>query len=81
MQEGMFDMRKIIGYRLEAIQPNGGFGTAAMLDCMVTGKNLSGSGGGSYAVSPEVFAVLKSDPEVQELIKRKVEALDAHPTA
>jgi len=48
---------------------------------MVTGKMLSSSGGGSYAISPEVFDILQNDEEVRALIKRKVEFLDSHPTA
>lgn len=75
-------MAKVVGYTLNEIQPpSGGFVTACILDCMVTGKMLSSSGGGCDAISPEVFEVLREDPEVQALIKRKIELLDAHPTA
>lgn len=74
-------MAKAIGYQLSAIQPAGGFGTACILDCMVTGKIISSSGGGCNAISPEVFDLLRGDEEVRALIKRKVELLDSHPTA
>lgn len=69
-------MVKTVGYQLSAIRPSGGFGTACMLNCMVTGRNLSNSGGGCNTISPEVFEVLRNDAEVQELIKRKIAAMD-----
>lgn len=82
MQEAMFVMAKKIGYTLNPIRPSdGGFMTAALMTCMVTGKMLSSSGGGTYAIAPEVFDLLRDDAEVQELIKRKIDLLDAHPTA
>ena len=75
-------MGKKIGYMLSSIRlTDGGLATAALMNCMVTGKMLSSSGGGSYAISPEVFDILQNDEEVRALIKRKVEFLDSHPTA
>lgn len=61
-------------YRLEPIHPQTGMGfaTACVMDCMVTGKMLSGSGGGGHYISPEVYDLLLRDKEVQALIRQKL---------
>lgn len=63
-----------IGYTLNPIRnsSDGGMVTAAIMTCMVTGKMLSSSGGGAYAICPEVFELLDHDEDVREMIKRKV---------
>jgi hypothetical protein len=75
--------KKPYAYRLERIVPKDGFfmATAALMTCAVTGKVLSTSGGGGEYISPEVRQVILKDQEVQELIKRKIAELDAHPIA
>jgi len=67
-------MDKPYAYRLEAIHPrtDGGFATACVMSCMVSGKMLSGSGGGGSYISPEVYEILLRDKEVQALIRQKL---------
>jgi hypothetical protein len=63
-------------YRIDPIWPrssaNMGFATAAVMDCMVSGKMLSGSGGGGDYISPEVYELLYRDKEVRALIRQKL---------
>ena len=65
---------KLIGYSLHPISKKaaGGFATACLLTDMVTGKTLSTSGGGAYAISPEVFELLDRDEDVRALILSKL---------
>jgi hypothetical protein len=69
----MLFVDKTIAYRLERVKPSkGGIATACVMDCMVTGKMLSGSGGGSEYLAPEVVDILRYDKEVQALIQQKI---------
>lgn len=66
------EMRNI-GYHLTPVSASeGGISTACMMECMVTGAILSGSGGGGYFISPEVFDMLTCDVEVQNFIRQKI---------
>lgn len=52
-----------IGYSLVPVyraEP-GTIQTAALMECMVTGKILDSSGGGMRVISPEVYAFLNSE--------------------
>jgi hypothetical protein len=52
--------RELLYYRLTPIfkQAPGGFATAAIQECMATGKVLSGSGGGGLALSKDIVRAL-----------------------
>jgi hypothetical protein len=54
---------KPIGYQLVPVYPAepGTIQTAALMECMVTGKMLDSSGGGMRVISPEVYAFLNSE--------------------
>lgn len=55
--------RRIIGYAIQPVyeaEP-GTMQTAALMECMVTGKMLDSSGGGMRVISPEVYAFLNSE--------------------
>jgi len=64
-------MEKPIAYQVSPVaRAEGGMGTACMMECMVTGAILSGSGGGGYFISPEVFELLTRDAKVQTFIRK-----------
>lgn len=66
-------MAKIIGYQLSPVTNEAaGFATACIMEDMVTGKMISSSGGGAYAISKETFDLLTSDQEVRALIRSKL---------
>lgn len=52
-----------IGYALVPVYraDPGTIQTAALMECMVTGKMLDSSGGGMRVISPEVYAFLNSE--------------------
>jgi len=68
--------KKPYAYRLQAIHPvepgKAGLATACVMSCCVSGKMLSGMGGGGSYISPEVYDLLQHDKEVQALIRQKL---------
>lgn len=54
-------MNRIVAYRLVPVQEiqEGGIATAAVMTCMVTGRTLSGMGGGGSFIAPEVVDALR----------------------
>lgn len=66
-------MEKPIAYQLSPVdKTEGSMGTACMMECVVTGAILSGSGGGGYFISPEVFELLTRDVKVQTFIRESL---------
>lgn len=79
MAEGYPHRFEPVAYRVEAIpHSTGGISTACVMSCEVTGKMLSGSGGGGRFISPEVMDLLLNDEATREFIKNR---LDAAPVA
>lgn len=61
---------KIIAYRLEPVYevPPGRLVTAAVMQCLATGKVLSGSGGGGEYLDPEIVEALRDGGESKVII-------------
>ena len=71
----MADNERVLGYTLTPVKSGGnGFGTAALMSCMVTGKTIKSSGGGNRAISMEVIQLLEEDNEIRQLIASKLGA-------
>jgi len=66
--------KKIIAYGLRPIFPAepGQIMTAAVMTCFVSQRMLSGMGGGSAALHPDVVDILTDDEEVRQLIRDKM---------